>query len=160
MALGIPPGWKMEISELFALLGVDTRDLAKGGLVVRSPLDGAEIARLRTDSPADVENKVTLADDAFLQWRRVPVPRSGELIHLFGEQLRAFQDPLARLVSVECGKILQESLGEVREMIEHLRLCRRLVAPASRPHHCLRVARAPDDGDLASAGPRRRDHRF
>ena len=106
----------MEISELFALLGVDTRDLAKGGLVVRSPLDGAEIARLRTDSPADVENKVTLADDAFLQWRRVPVPRSGELIHLFGEQLRAFQDPLARLVSVECGKILQESLGEVREM--------------------------------------------
>ena len=108
----------MEINELFGILGVNAQALAKGDLIVRSPMDGAEIARLRTDSPADVENKVALADDAFLEWRRVPAPRRGELIRLFGEQLRALKDPLGRLVSVECGKILREGLGEVQEMID------------------------------------------
>ncbi len=108
----------MEINELFAILGLDVRALAKGDLIVRSPIDGAEIARLRTDSPADVDGKIALVGDAFLEWRRVPAPRRGELIRLFGEQLRALKDPLGRLVAVECGKILQEGLGEVQEMID------------------------------------------
>ena len=42
----------------------------------------------------------------------------------------------------------------------HLRLRRRPVAPALRPHHRLRAAGPPDDGEVASARARRRHHRL
>ena len=58
------------------------------------------------------------AQEAFLQWRTVPAPRRGELVRLLGEELRAAKEPLARLVTLEAGKIVQEGLGEVQEMID------------------------------------------
>src|SRR3546814_15068013 len=39
-------------------------------------------------------------------------------ICLFGEVLREEKEALGRLVSLEAGKILQEGLGEVQEMID------------------------------------------
>ncbi len=39
-------------------------------------------------------------------------------MRLFGEELRAHKDALGRLVTIENGKILQEGLGEVQEMID------------------------------------------
>jgi aldehyde dehydrogenase (NAD+) len=48
----------------------------------------------------------------------VPAPRRGELVRLLGEELRAAKEPLARLVTLEAGKIVQEGLGEVQEMID------------------------------------------
>lgn len=55
---------------------------------------------------------------AFKEWRNTPAPRRGELVRLLGEELRTEKDNLGRLVSLECGKILQEGLGEVQEMID------------------------------------------
>jgi aldehyde dehydrogenase (NAD+) len=40
------------------------------------------------------------------------------LIRLFGEELRANKEALGRLVTIEAGKIFQEGLGEVQEMID------------------------------------------
>ena len=40
------------------------------------------------------------------------------LVRLIGEELRAAKEPLARLVTLEAGKIVQEGLGEVQEMID------------------------------------------
>ena len=37
---------------------------------------------------------------------------------MLGEELRAAKEPLARLVTLEAGKIVQEGLGEVQEMID------------------------------------------
>lgn len=48
----------------------------------------------------------------------MPAPRRGELIRLLGEELRTHKDMLGRLVTLECGKIHQEGLGEVQEMID------------------------------------------
>ena len=48
----------------------------------------------------------------------MPAPRRGELVRLFGEELRANKDALGRLVTLEAGKIFQEGLGEVQEMID------------------------------------------
>ncbi len=47
-----------------------------------------------------------------------PAPRRGELVRLLGEELRAAKEPLARLVTLEAGKIVSEGLGEVQEMID------------------------------------------
>ncbi len=99
-------------------LGIDIRSLGTGDLIVRSPIDGQEIARLKSDTKAGAARKIARADEAFRAWRQVPAPRRGELIRLFGEELRAHKDALGRLVSIEAGKIVQEGLGEVQEMID------------------------------------------
>jgi aldehyde dehydrogenase (NAD+) len=108
----------MDAKKLLQELGVDLRPHAGKDLACRSPIDGAEIATLRADSAADVQAKVGAAAGAFLQWRSVPPPRRGELLRLFGEELRKHKTALGTLVSIEAGKILQEGLGEVQEMID------------------------------------------
>ena len=52
------------------------------------------------------------------RWRDVPAPRRGELIRLLGEELRREKEALGELVTLETGKISQEGLGEVQEMID------------------------------------------
>jgi aldehyde dehydrogenase (NAD+) len=62
--------------------------------------------------------KVGRAEQAFQQRRTVPPSVRGELMRRFGEALRAHKEELGRLVTIEDGKILQEGLGEVQEMID------------------------------------------
>ena len=87
-------------------------------LIVRSPVDGAELARLRVDTVDEVDAKIANAVKAFEVWRAVPGPQRGELVRQFGEKLREHKEDLARLVTLECGKILEEGRGEVQEMID------------------------------------------
>jgi len=93
-------------------------DLPQGDLAVTSPIDGSLLARVKSDSPAEIEAKLARSATAFNIWKRVPAPRRGELIRRFGETLRAAKADLAQLVTLECGKVLSESLGEVQEMID------------------------------------------
>lgn len=87
-------------------------------LVSFSPIDGRELGRVKSATPAEVSDAIGRAHEAFLTWRNVPAPRRGELVRLFGEELRAGKEALGRLVTQECGKILSEGLGEVQEMID------------------------------------------
>jgi aldehyde dehydrogenase (NAD+) len=99
-------------------LGLDPAAFATGNRVLRSPIDGAEIARLADDDTASAAAKVGATEAAFRAWRKVPAPRRGELVRLFGEELRRAKDALGALVTLEAGKIRQEGLGEVQEMID------------------------------------------
>jgi aldehyde dehydrogenase (NAD+) len=89
-----------------------------GDHAIRSPIDGAEIGRVSYDDAKSVDAKIAKSVEAFRAWRNVPAPRRGELVRLFGEELRANKSALGRLVTLEAGKILQEGLGEVQEMID------------------------------------------
>jgi aldehyde dehydrogenase (NAD+) len=89
-----------------------------GSLPVVSPVDGAQIAQVRTHAPHQVTEAIARSQAAFLAWRDVPAPRRGELVRLLGEELRAQKEPLGKLVAIETGKILSEGLGEVQEMID------------------------------------------
>ena len=89
-----------------------------GDLVSHSPIDGSEIGRVRIANAADVAAVCGASADAFAAWRTVPAPRRGELVRLLAEELRAAKEPLAQLVTLEAGKIIQEGLGEVQEMID------------------------------------------
>jgi len=108
----------MTHDEILDRVGLARAECRGGSLVVKSPIDGAVIAELRADLPADVESKVRQANEAFIVWQCVPAPRRGELIRIFGEELRAAKVELGALVTLESGKILQEGLGEVQEMID------------------------------------------
>jgi len=93
--------------------------LCRGPLrVVRSPIDGAVLGEVHEAEAEDVDRATAAAVEAFRQWRLTPAPVRGELVRRFGLVLREHQEPLARLVSLEAGKILAEAMGEVQEMID------------------------------------------
>jgi aldehyde dehydrogenase (NAD+) len=108
----------MELNQLYGNLGLDPDVLSTGDLEVRSPIDGAAIGTVIQDNAADLQTKIGRADAAFREWRNVPAPRRGELVRLLGEDLRTHREDLGRLVTLESGKILQEGIGEVQEMID------------------------------------------
>ena len=103
---------------LLERLGVDPAAVADGDLVVRTPITGEEIARVDRSDGAATDAAVARAVEAFAVWRDVPAPRRGELVRLLGEELRREKDALGALVTLEVGKIAQEGLGEVQEMID------------------------------------------
>jgi aldehyde dehydrogenase (NAD+) len=100
-----------EAAELLARFAIE----GSGDLVSVSPIDGQEIGRVAVGDPYQV---AAAASAAFEAWRTVPAPRRGELVRLLGEELRANKESLARMVTLEAGKIVQEGLGEVQEMID------------------------------------------
>ncbi len=89
-----------------------------GNLDIFSPIDGKKITSLKQQKVADVKSIAQKAQQSFVIWRAVPAPVRGELVRLLGEELRAAKEKLGKLVTVECGKILSEGLGEVQEMID------------------------------------------
>ena len=107
-----------QVSALLASLGVDKKAYTGGTLVVHSPIDGEVIANVPETSAADAASAIDAAHKAFLAWRNIPAPKRGELVRLFGEELRAHKADLGKLVSLEVGKVTSEGLGEVQEMID------------------------------------------
>ena len=107
-----------EAAALLDKMGV-AKDLYQGGdMPSFSPVTGEQVGKLKTISVDGVAEVVEKADAAFRIWRNVPAPRRGELVRLWGEELRAYKAELGRLVSLEAGKIPSEGLGEVQEMID------------------------------------------
>lgn len=106
------------IQDLMDKMGVPREQYAGGDLAVRSPVNGQTIGRVQTHDEAAARRQIGQAEEAFLAWRTVPAPRRGELLRLFGNILREHKETLGALVSWEAGKITQEGLGEVQEMID------------------------------------------
>jgi aldehyde dehydrogenase (NAD+) len=113
-------------------------------LRLSSPIDGAALGELGTATPEEVRAAVQAAARAFTAWRSVPAPRRGEFVRRFGALLRTHQADLATLVTHEVGKISQEALGEVQEMIDIAdfavglgRQLYGLTIASERPHHRL-----------------------
>jgi len=135
----------MNPNDMLARLGFTPAELASGDLIVSTPIDGTRIAALRSHGIADVDRAIVDATAAFAVWRSVPAPRRGELVRLLGEELRAAKVDLGALVTLESGKILQEGLGEVQEMIDicdfAVGLSRQLYGltlASERPGHAMR----------------------
>jgi aldehyde dehydrogenase (NAD+) len=86
--------------------------------VSESPIDGKPIASVINGSQDDLEKVIQTAEKGFDAWKRVPAPRRGEVVRQIGLALRERKEDLGYLVSLEMGKIYQEGLGEVQEMID------------------------------------------
>lgn len=83
-----------------------------------SPIDGSLIAKVTNATLGDYEHIVAKAQEAYKKWRIIPAPKRGLVVHQIGEALRANKEKLGYLVSLEMGKIYEEGLGEVQEMID------------------------------------------
>jgi len=92
---------------------------SKGALILSfSPVDANLIGAVNTTDKVAYEKVISTASDAFLEWKKWPAPKRGEVVRQLGEALRADKHSLGQLVSYEMGKSLQEGLGEVQEMID------------------------------------------
>ncbi|MFL5729972.1 MAG: aldehyde dehydrogenase family protein [Cytophagaceae bacterium] len=85
---------------------------------IYSPVNGKLVASVEFADEKDYARVVKQAQAAFETWRAVPAPKRGEIVRQIGDKLREYKEPLGRLVTWETGKILQEGLGEVQEMID------------------------------------------
>ena len=83
-----------------------------------SPVDGKLIASVKSATPADYNVIIETAQSAFIEWRKIPAPKRGEIVRQLAERIRFYKEPLGKLVSYEMGKSIQEGLGEVQEMID------------------------------------------
>ncbi len=108
----------MTHADILKAAGLTAAELTGGSLTVTSPIDGAEIAKVKETKAEDMPAIIAKSQAAFKEWRTVPAPRRGELVRLLGEELRAAKDALGAVVTLEAGKITSEGLGEVQEMID------------------------------------------
>jgi len=83
-----------------------------------SPVDGKLIASVNSATTADYNALIEKAQGAYVEWRKIPAPKRGEVVRQLAERIRFYKEPLGKLVSYEMGKSLQEGLGEVQEMID------------------------------------------
>ncbi len=117
------------IAEVLKKLGIDKMNSGactgtqwfdtKGEVIdSHSSSDGELIASLHQATTADYDTIVKTSQSAFKQWQMIPAPKRGEVVRQIGNVLREYKEPLGKLVSYEMGKIYQEGLGEVQEMID------------------------------------------
>ena len=142
---GVQLDTPMLVQTLLNTMGVEASRYIDGALEVKTPIDGSTIAHVVMHTAQETELQIQKAQSAFQQWRKIPAPRRGELVRIFGQVLREYKNELGALVSWEAGKITQEGLGEVQEMIDicdfALGLSRQLYGltiASERPGHHMR----------------------
>ncbi|MEZ5277640.1 MAG: CoA-acylating methylmalonate-semialdehyde dehydrogenase [Opitutaceae bacterium] len=88
---------------------------------VFNPSRGEVIARVPMSGAADVDAAVQSATRAFLGWSTTPVPRRGAVLFEYKHLLDQHFEDLARLITRENGKTLDEARGDVmrgREVVD------------------------------------------
>lgn len=85
----------------------------------RNPADTDDVIGLfPLSGPDDLERAVASAKQGFERWRRTPAPARGDVIRRAGDLLAARKDEIARLMTREMGKTVQETRGDVQEGID------------------------------------------
>jgi malonate-semialdehyde dehydrogenase (acetylating) / methylmalonate-semialdehyde dehydrogenase len=85
---------------------------------VHNPAVGEVIGRTPLSTSADVDAAVDAATRAFASWRETPVNARAQVLYRFKALLEQHFEDLARTVTTEHGKTLDEARGSVRRGIE------------------------------------------
>jgi aldehyde dehydrogenase (NAD+) len=111
---------KLHVNGVYcSMMNADVKEAGEGSeFSVKSPINGMEVARFRNASPAQLDAVISCAEEAFKAFRSVPAPLRGELVRRIGNIAREHKEDLARIVTLESGKIMPEALGEVQEWID------------------------------------------
>lgn len=85
----------------------------------RNPANWDEIVGIFPKSTAkDVAKAVEDAKKAFKFWRKVPVPKRGEILGRCGDIMVEKKEELAKLETREMGKVIKETRGDVQEGVD------------------------------------------
>src|SRR5690348_10151655 len=81
--------------------------------VVRNPATGEAFAQMCKVERAEVSEAIVHAHAAFSSWRHVPAKGRGEMLTKVANELYRRREEIARLITLENGKPLTQSQGEV-----------------------------------------------
>ena len=117
---------------------------------VRNPATGEVVGRLPLATPQDLDRAVDAAARAFAAWRRSSPMERSAVLRRVGELARARAKEIALGITLDQGKTLEESAGEVARCAEHAEWhaeeCRRIygrVIPARSDRVRQMVLREP-----------------
>lgn len=88
---------------------------------VTNPADGQTIARIATTSRAQVRQAIADAKAALPAWSRMTAIARGDVLLGIAAALDQRLDEIARIITIENGKPLAQSQGEVKGTIDHFR---------------------------------------
>jgi len=85
----------------------------------RNPANGDDLIGLFQDSnESDVNAAVDAASRAYESWRLVPAPKRAEFLYRVGDILKRDKDKMAREMTREMGKVVDETKGDIQEAID------------------------------------------
>ena len=93
---------------------------ATESLPIRNPATGEEIGRVPLSTASDVDAAVQAAKAAFPAWRSTPSPERARVMFRFRALLEEHKEELATQLTIEHGKIIAETRGEVQRGIENV----------------------------------------
>jgi malonate-semialdehyde dehydrogenase (acetylating)/methylmalonate-semialdehyde dehydrogenase len=85
---------------------------------ITNPATGDVIAQVPYATAEDVDRTARAAHAAFLQWREVPVVDRVQVLYRYKTLLDRHADEIARILSTENGKTLEDARGSVRRAIQ------------------------------------------
>src|SRR5699024_1823487 len=107
----------LDVEKLANFIDGDWTEADRTAPVV-NPATGETIVEVPLSRSADVDQAVKAAKNAQKEWALVPAPQRAEIMYDVGNKLKEKQEQLARLLTMENGKVLEEARGEVQEAID------------------------------------------
>ncbi len=89
-------------------------------LPVINPATAETLAYTPLSTPAEVDYAIAAAERALVLWRRTPAADRIQPLFKLKALLEAHFEDIARAITLECGKTLAESRGEMRRAIENV----------------------------------------
>ena len=93
---------------------------------VMNPAKNKPIGELGMASKGDLDKALAAVDKGFKTWRKVSAFERGKILRKAADLVRARADEIAKVLTLEQGKVLAEAKMEVHERRRH----HRLVSPA------------------------------
>lgn len=87
---------------------------------VFEPSAGKPIAQVPLSTREELNEAAEIAKEAFFSWSQVAVPRRARILFRYQQLLIEHKQELAELITLENGKAISESLGEVQRGIENV----------------------------------------
>jgi malonate-semialdehyde dehydrogenase (acetylating) / methylmalonate-semialdehyde dehydrogenase len=100
------------------ILGEETSGASSRTSPVYDPATGQVQAEVVLAEPADVDAAVAAAREAFAEWSQASLSRRAKIMFAFRQLLNENVEELARIVSSEHGKVLEDAKGEVLRGLE------------------------------------------
>lgn len=98
---------------------------------VQNPANGEQIGAIATAQPAEIEAAVSAARAAFGPWAALPAVTRAKHLHALGDAIAQDADAMARLMTLEQGKPVNEARGEIMKLAE---TCHFYAEEATRIH--------------------------
>lgn len=108
---------KLEIEKLRNYINGEWKEVARTTAVV-NPATGEKLVQVPLSSKEHVEEAVNAAKKAQKEWSLVPAPMRAEVLYRVGYLMKEKKEYLARLLTSENGKVIEEARGEVQEGID------------------------------------------